>query len=537
VCDHFDVGGQEIAALDVLRHLDRSRFRPYLYTFRPGALLGAARALGVPVVVGHDTPGRRTGWTRRDEDARGRYRRRLAALLRRDRIDVCLIFAWRDGIAAAREAGVPALVERVDGPGLVGKIRDKSACQRIICESRAARDILVAQRHLLRCDPRRIAVIPNGVDARRFDPVRHDRRRCRRRLGLAPEAFVIGTVARLTPQKNLGQFLEALRLFVDRVRDDPREVQALIVGPDGGSGAALRRRARQLRLGRHVRFLGPRRDIPEILRALDVFVQTSLYEGTSHALLEAMAMGLPIVATELPAVAETVDGNGILAGVLDSYQTYLALRGLFLRPDERRLLGRRSRALGRRCDVRRMVRRYERVVVRALADAPRDLGFRRRVALVATAETASRVTPLYRRLRAARVDAHLLGPAAHGGRRAKVPASLHPHHLADAVERLDADVAITACPRIAAHLKRAAPRLEVLLWLGRPPHGADAGHAAGMAAGIREADRVLFDTRGAQRAWRGRRPRQLGRRPAMLLSAASADPAAILRRALDRSRP
>src|SRR5262249_21607973 len=151
----------------------------------------------------HDKPGRQGGWTRRDEEARRRYRRRLARALRRDRIDVCLVFAWRDGVGAAREAGVRALVERVDGPGLVGKVRDKSAFQRLLGESRAARDILLAQRRLLGCDARRVAVIPNGVDARRFAPARYDRDRCRRRVGLERDVFAIGTVARLTPQKNL----------------------------------------------------------------------------------------------------------------------------------------------------------------------------------------------------------------------------------------------------------------------------------------------------------------------------------------------
>ena len=534
VCDHFDVGGQEIAALDVLRHLDRARFRPYLYTFRPGRLLGAARALGVPVVVGHDKPGRQGGWTRRDEEARRRYRRRLARALRRDRIDVCLVFAWRDGVGAAREAGVRALVERVDGPGLVGKVRDKSAFARLICESRAARDILLAQRRLLGCEARRVAVIPNGVDARRFDPARYDRDRCRRRLGVDGDVFAIGTVARLTRQKNLGQLLEAVKLLVDQV-GDARRVQALIVGPDGGTGAELRRRVRQLGLGKSVRFLGLRHDIPEILRALDVFVQTSLYEGTSHALLEAMAMGLPIVATELPAVAESVDGNGFLAGVLDSYQTYLGLRSLFFRPDERRLLGRRSRALGRRHDVRRVIRRYERVVLRALADAPRDVTFRQRIGLVATEEVAPRVASLFRRLVAVRIDAYLLAPAEREDRRRTIGLhSREPRHLAHAFEHLGADVALTASPPVAAYLKRAVPGLAVLLWLGRPPDDAIASPEEG--AGLHLADRVLFESRGARSAWIRRHARALRRRPAVLLSARSDDPAAILRRALDRVR-
>src|SRR6185369_11529341 len=189
----------------------------FVYAFRPGRLVEDFRRLGVPLVLGHDKAGSELTWTEHDEAARHAYRQVLARRLRADGVDVALVYAWRDGIPAAQEAGVAAIVERVDGPHLDRRIHDKSSFRRIICESRAARDVLVAQRQLLGCDPKRIAVIANGVDRQRFDPRRYDRQHCRNALGLAPDDFVIGTVGRIAPQKNLGHLLRATAGLVTRL--------------------------------------------------------------------------------------------------------------------------------------------------------------------------------------------------------------------------------------------------------------------------------------------------------------------------------
>jgi glycosyltransferase involved in cell wall biosynthesis len=366
LCDIFEIGGQEMGCLDVLRGLDRTRFAPHLYTFRPGALLDDARALGVPVLVGHDKPGVERDWTPADQAAVAAYRPRLAAALCADRIDVCLIYGWRDGPAAAAEAGVPAAVERVDGPTLVGRIRDKTSCQRVICESRTVRRLLLAQRPLIRCAPRRVVVIPNGIDLERFDPARHDRAAARAALGLGPDDFAVGAVGRLAPEKDLGHLLQALRLLVDRDAAARRQVVALLVGPDGGARGALEAETRALGLTDRVRFLGPQADVPVVLRALDVFALTSRYEGVPLALLEAMAMGLPAVATAVGSIPEVVDGNAYL--VLEPTGTAAALGELLHDPALRRRLGQRGRRRARAHDVTTMVRRYEAVLADALAE-------------------------------------------------------------------------------------------------------------------------------------------------------------------------
>lgn len=531
VCGHLGLGGQEVAILDLLRRLDRSRFRPFLYSFRPGPMLGAARELDVPVVVGHDRPPEDPTWTDVDRAAATRFRRSLALHLRRDRIDACLIFAWPDALAAAREAGVRAIIERVDGPSLARRLHDKSSCRRIICESEAVRALLLAQRELLRVVPERLRIIRNGIDLRRFDPARYDRGACRRALGLGERQFAVGAVARLAPQKNLGHLLEAVRVLVDRTPGGRRRIKAFLVGPDDGARAQLEKQARRLRLGNTVRFLGPREDVPEILRALDVFVLPSLYEGTSRAVLESMAMGLPLVVSELAAMAELMDGNGYLVGVLDPHQTWMALDELLHDPGLRDKLGRRSRHLARQHDVAAMVRRYETVLTESVREAGRDGRFARRIGFAADPghpRERTALAPLVSRLRAGRLDAHLLeAPPARGKQTVRMRRA--------AVRRtfgtVDPDAVVIRSPQLARWLARLLGGDELLFW----PRSAMRGRGAREALEL--ADRVVFASEGRRRRAACRWPEWQWKFAPVALPPRAPDLAARLKRILSTPRP
>jgi len=374
ICDTFELGGQEQGCLEVMRRLDRAKFQPYLFSFRPGSLLPEVQALGLPISIGYNKPAFETMWTEQDECARRDYLKRLSDELCAAAIDVCLIYAWRDGVKAARDAGVGAVVERVAGLGLTSRLRDKSLCHRIICESKTTRDVILAQRHLLKCRREQLVVIPNGVDLNRFNPELYERSRCRRALGLEQNDFVVCSIARLAPEKNHGHLLQALRYLIDNeseahASDRRKNIRGLIVGPDNGCAHQLKAEAERLGVTQQVRFLGPRSDIPEILRAADAFALTSFTEGTPFALLEAMAMGLPIVATHVGSIIEAIDGNGFLVDVLRPEQTYKALSDLREDPSLSFRLGRRSRKLARRFDLDSMMRRYEEVLIEAYESA------------------------------------------------------------------------------------------------------------------------------------------------------------------------
>jgi glycosyltransferase involved in cell wall biosynthesis len=531
VADHLGLGGQEMAIVDLLRRLDRSRFRPFVYAFRPGGLVPAIRALGVTPLVGHDRPPEDTRWTDVDRAAERRFRRLLARRLRDDAIDVCLTFAWAGGITAAREAGVPAIVERVDGPGLARRVLDKSSCRRLICESDAVRAILLSQRRLLRLEPERVAVIRNGVDLRRFDPARYDRRGCRRALGLHDEDFAIGSIARLAPEKNLAHVLEVVRQLADHTFLRRGRLKALLVGPDGGDAARLKALARRLGLRGRVRFLGQRADVPRILAALDVFILPSFSEGTSRAVLEAMAMARPVVVSALPALTELIDGNGYLVNALDPTQTWLALDELCRDAALRRRLGAESRRLARRHDVGAMVSGYEAVIVDALREARSDRGFRRRIGFAGDPRVAGQLAALRTlvgRLRAAGLDAEVLAvpPGA-----ARGTPTLRPS-FRWAVRRVDPDVVVTRSSRLVPALSRALRGNELVLW----PSGDDAGGSSTRRA-VEIADRVWFDTATARRRAVRRWPRWSWKFEALPLRATDRDLTARLRRVLARPSP
>jgi glycosyltransferase involved in cell wall biosynthesis len=366
VCDGFDLGGQELGCLALMQRLDRTRFAPYLYTFRPGSLLKDAAALGIPIIIGHDKPASDRSWNAADETAREQYRERLGNRLNFDRIDACFVYAWPDAIPAAREARVRAIIERVDGINLATRIPDKSAFDRVICEAKAVRDVILAQRRLLNCRAGQVVIIRNGIDLARFDPSRYDRDRCRAALGFDAHDFVIGAIARLAPEKNLEHLLRSVAFLIRNYSSSGAVVRVVIAGPDSGSRDQLKAEAAKLGIAERMRFVEPTSEVPELLRALDAYAITSFYEGAPFALLEAMAMGLPIVATQVGAIPELIDGNGFLVSVCDPEDVAKAFYQLLSNIRLRRSLASRSRVVAGRYDVNQMVEKYQAVLLDAL---------------------------------------------------------------------------------------------------------------------------------------------------------------------------
>ena len=121
-------------------------------------------------------------------------------------------------------------------------------------------------------------------------------------------------VARQEPQKGQHYLLDA---FDTISREWPDSI-LLVAGREGSSTPELRARMESLGLDEHVRFLGTRADVPDLLCAADVFVFSSLWEGLGGAVLEAMAMGVPVVSFAVPAVEEALATTGVLVPVGDA---------------------------------------------------------------------------------------------------------------------------------------------------------------------------------------------------------------------------
>ena len=158
--------------------------------------------------------------------------------------------------------------------------------------------------HFGRRTPDKIAVILPGRDADRLGQTTPERRkRARARLGLRDDQYVLVNIGRQDYQKAQRYLLEALASVVR----DHRNIVLLVAGRAGDASADLRDLIHDRKLERHVRLLGHRDDVPDVLAASDLFVFPSLYEGLPGAVIEAMALGLPIVASDIEPVRELVD--------------------------------------------------------------------------------------------------------------------------------------------------------------------------------------------------------------------------------------
>lgn len=185
-------------------------------------------------------------------------------------------------------------------------------------------------------------VIPNGIDLTPFGGIA-SRQEWRAAHGFTSEETLIVSIARLEPQKNPHMLVEAFHRL-------PASCQLLLVG-DGSLRGSLTGIER-------VHLLGVRTDTAAILRAADVFALASDWEGHPIALMEALAAGLPLVATEVGGTREIVADAGLLIPSRDSAALTAALQSLIADRTARELLSRRARARADMFDVRNMVASY-----------------------------------------------------------------------------------------------------------------------------------------------------------------------------------
>ncbi|HSI42155.1 MAG TPA: glycosyltransferase [Xanthobacteraceae bacterium] len=166
------------------------------------------------------------------------------------------------------------------------------------------------------------------------------REETRRRLALPADAPVVVTVARFTAQKDYGLLLAASRQVLQAVP----QARFLLVG-DGPERAARQDMASQSGLGEAVLFLGERDDVPDLLAAADLFVLPSRFEGLPLAILEAMALRLPVVATRIGGTCEAVGGDyPWLVEPGDAGALAAAIIRALACEDERRRIGDRNRS-------------------------------------------------------------------------------------------------------------------------------------------------------------------------------------------------
>ncbi len=201
-------------------------------------------------------------------------------------------------------------------------------------------ELAVYLNEVVRISKRKILTIINGVDAVKFSPLQAaEKLALRLSAGFTGEEKLLGTVCRLDPIKNLGFMIQAMREIIRIIPN----CKLIIIG-DGPSKEELLRCADDYGVRQHIVFWGASMEVEKILPLLDLYVCTSLSEGTSMTILEAMSCGLPVVASAVGGNVALVDQTNGALFTLDSPEEYIhAVTDMLASPERLHEAGRRSR--------------------------------------------------------------------------------------------------------------------------------------------------------------------------------------------------
>ncbi len=317
-------GGTQRQALELARRLDKSRFAVELWVLRRGDdLLPVAKEYGLPV-----TYLSRAGWV--DPQSLLRLGRRLWT----DPPDILMLLTvipniW--GRLLGRLARVPVIVGNCRGGAAPWRQHERvlwPLAHHILCNSQILKDFLVSRYGL---PPARLTVVPNGVDTDFFKPGNNGRPK-------GPQVLL--SVARLVPDKDHDTLLAAF----SRLAGQHPGAELWLVG-NGPRRESLEQQARDLGLAGQVKFLPATNDIRKLYHQADIFVLSSVIEALPNVIMEAMAAGLPVVATRGGGLSEAVvpEDTGFLVNPRDITGLTASLARLLDDPEAGRSLGRRGR--------------------------------------------------------------------------------------------------------------------------------------------------------------------------------------------------
>jgi len=300
----LNVGGLEKLVVELAKRIDKDKFSTSVWCLTgEGTLSKELSAIGIKVFYFNKKGG---------VDIRLPFR--IARALKKEKIGIVHTHdssANLYGSVAAKIAGTKVIVNTEHG-GIYFETRRKRLANRILCLLND-REICVSNN--VKDDLRRmglynkkLVVIHNGIDFDRFN-VSIGKSGIRKDFGLNSSDFIITTAGRLSGEKNQRLILDAARPVLEKIP----EARFIIAG-DGPLRNELQEYAGKLKIADKVVFLGERSDIPRILKMSDCFALSSNYESFGLTILEAMASGIPVIATDVGGVKEIVrDGEtGVL---------------------------------------------------------------------------------------------------------------------------------------------------------------------------------------------------------------------------------
>ena len=285
----------------------------------------------------------------------------LCRVMRRERFNIVHTHNPKPGLLgqlAARLAGVPVVVNTLHGFYFHDHMRPAWRCFYVLLEKIAARcsDVILSQnREDIGtaveegiCSPRKIKYLGNGIDLDEFDPARvsvADVNRTKQRLGIPASSPVVGFVGRLVAEKGILELMEAARTIRQRVPT----ARFLLIGPiDHDKPDALTPKiGKDYGVADICTFTGMRHDMPELYALMDVFVLPSHREGFPRSPMEASAIGVPCVVTDIRGCREAVeqDRNGHLVPVRDSQALADAITDILTDQEKARRMGEEGRRM------------------------------------------------------------------------------------------------------------------------------------------------------------------------------------------------
>jgi glycosyltransferase involved in cell wall biosynthesis len=361
---NLESGGTERHVLSLARLLDRSRFSLSLFTTAGGGSLHGEFSTLLPVTVfGDPSQGRRF---RTGPVEHLRTIGRLAAMFRKDRPDILHAYlpaANVIGPIAARIAGVPNVI--VSKRALANYKENFPLLRKVEPLGNRLSDVILVNSDAVRRDVERTEKHWEGKFRKIYNGVtpiapwtEEERRAFRAREGIPAGARIVLCVSNFYPYKGHAELVDA----VSRVVPASPDALFLLVGRDAGTLEASRTLARKNGVEGNIRFLGNRTDVPDLLRACDLFVHPSREEGFSNAILEAMAAGRVVVAVDVGGNPEAVeDGRtGVLVPSRDPGLLAEAILGRLSDPEGTTEMGDSGRRrAGEHFSLDRMVREME----------------------------------------------------------------------------------------------------------------------------------------------------------------------------------
>lgn len=348
VCPSLNVGGTERHLVRISIPLRHAGIEAGVFVFaRGGTLEQELTAAGVPVFGSAATGSRlrravQGGWA-------------LYRHLRRDPPRIVHFFlaeAYLVGMAAAIAAGIKTRIMSRRSLAVYQRAHPILArierwlhrgTNALLGNSKAVVEELVKES----ADASKVGLIHNGIELRSLASV-NARAAIRVKLGIPDDAFVIVVVANLFAYKGHGDLLDALAMIDDQMPDPWRLV---LIGRDEGMGARLRAQAKSLGLSDSILWLGERMDADRLIGAADVSVLCSHEEGFSNSVIEAMAAGLPMIATDIGGNRDAVvrDETGLLVPAKSPKHLALAILKLAGDRDLRADFGKAGRRRVERC--------------------------------------------------------------------------------------------------------------------------------------------------------------------------------------------